>query len=58
MAEPAKIVERIGATAMGQWVGELLDPDNLERIARYEMHLDRKLERTMCILKPKELQSG
>ena len=25
---------------------ELLDPDKLERLSRYEVHLDRKLERT------------
>ena len=29
-----------------QAFGELLDPDRLERLGRYEVHLDRKLERT------------
>ena len=33
-----------------QAFGESLDPDKLERLARYEVHLDRKLERTLrCI---------
>ena len=30
-----------------QAFGESLDPDKLERLARYEVHLDRKLERTL-----------
>jgi hypothetical protein len=30
--------------------GKSLDPDKLERLARYEVHLDRKLERTLAIL--------
>jgi hypothetical protein len=30
-----------------QAFGESLDPDKLERLERYEVHLDRKLERTL-----------
>ena len=33
-----------------QAFGEALDPDRLERLARYEVHLDRKLERTLTML--------
>jgi hypothetical protein len=33
-----------------QAFGDSLDPDKLERLARYEVHLDRKLERTLTIL--------
>jgi hypothetical protein len=33
-----------------QAFGESLDPDRLERLGRYEVHLDRKLERTLSIL--------
>ena len=33
-----------------QAFGESLDPDKLERLGRYEVHLDRKLERTLSIL--------
>ncbi len=30
--------------------GESLDPDKLERLGRYEVHLDRKLERMLSML--------
>jgi hypothetical protein len=30
-----------------QVFGEDLDPDKLERLGRYEVHLDRKLERAL-----------
>jgi hypothetical protein len=30
--------------------GEALDPDKLERLGRYEVHLDRKLERMLAML--------
>jgi hypothetical protein len=30
--------------------GEALDADKLERLARYEVHLDRKLERMLAML--------
>jgi hypothetical protein len=30
--------------------GEALDPDKLERLGRYEVHLDRKLERMLTML--------
>ena len=30
-----------------QAFGEVLDPDKLERLGRYEVHLDRKLERML-----------
>ena len=33
-----------------QALGEALDPDKLERLGRYEVHLDRKLERMLAIL--------
>ena len=33
-----------------QAFGESLDPDKLERLGRYEVHLDRKLERMLAIL--------
>ncbi|HKF96195.1 MAG TPA: hypothetical protein VKB96_16710 [Gammaproteobacteria bacterium] len=33
-----------------QAFGESLDPDKLERLSRYEVHLDRKLERTLAML--------
>ena len=33
-----------------QAFGESLDPNKLERLARYEVHLDRKLERTLAML--------
>jgi hypothetical protein len=31
-----------------QAFGESLDPDKLERLGRYEVHLDRKLERMLA----------
>jgi hypothetical protein len=33
-----------------QALGEAVDPDRLERLARYEVHLDRKLERMLAML--------
>ena len=33
-----------------QAYGEAFDPDKLERLGRYEVHLDRKLERTLTML--------
>jgi hypothetical protein len=33
-----------------QAFGEAVDPNRLERLARYEVHLDRKLERTLAML--------
>jgi hypothetical protein len=40
-----------------QAFGEALDPDKLERIGRYEVHLDRKLERMLTmLLRLKELR--
>jgi hypothetical protein len=33
-----------------QALGEALDPNRLERLARYEVHLDRKLERMLAML--------
>jgi hypothetical protein len=33
-----------------QAFGEALDPDKLERLGRYEVHLDRKLERILAML--------
>jgi hypothetical protein len=41
-----------------QAFGEALDPNKLERLGRYEVHLDRKLERMLSmLLKLKELRS-
>jgi hypothetical protein len=33
-----------------QAFGEALDPNRMERLGRYEVHLDRKLERTLTML--------
>jgi hypothetical protein len=42
-----------------QAFGEALDPDKLERLGRYEVHLDRKLERTLAMLpRLKELRGA
>ncbi len=42
-----------------QAFGEALDPDKLERLGRYEVHLDRKLERTLSmLLKLKDMRSS
>ena len=43
----------------GQVFGESLDPDKLERLGRYEVHLDRKLERMLAMLiRLKDLRQG
>jgi hypothetical protein len=40
-----------------QALGEALDPDKLEQLGRYEVHLDRKLERMLTmLLRLKELR--
>lgn len=42
-----------------QALGEALDPDKLEQLGRYEVHLDRKLERMLTILlRLKDLRAG
>jgi hypothetical protein len=42
-----------------QAFGEALDPDKLERLGRYEVHLDRKLERMLAmLLRLKDLRAG
>lgn len=42
-----------------QAFGEALDPEKLDRLARYEVHLDRKLEPTLAILvRLRELRAG
>jgi hypothetical protein len=42
-----------------QAFGEALDPDKLERLGRYEVHLDRKFERMLTMLiRLKELREG
>jgi hypothetical protein len=33
-----------------QAFGQSLDPDKLERLSRYEVHLDRKVERTLAMM--------
>jgi hypothetical protein len=39
--------------------GEALDPDKLERLGRYEVHLDRKLERMLSmLLRLKDMRRG
>jgi len=41
------------------WNCASLDPDKLERLGRYEVHLDRKLERTLAmLLRLKDLRQG
>jgi hypothetical protein len=42
-----------------QAFGEALEPDKLERLVRYEIHLDRKLERMLAmLLRLKDLRQG
>src|SRR5450631_4421832 len=42
-----------------QAFGEALDPDRLERLGRYEVHLDRKFERVLAmLLRLKDLRKG
>jgi hypothetical protein len=42
-----------------QAFGEALDPGKLDRLARYEVHLDRKLERMLAmLLRLKDLRQG
>jgi hypothetical protein len=42
-----------------QAFGEALDPDRLERLGRYEVHLDRKFERVLAmLLRLKDLREG
>jgi hypothetical protein len=42
-----------------QAFGEAVDPNRLERLSRYEVHLDRKLERTVAmLLKLQELRAA
>jgi hypothetical protein len=42
-----------------QAFGEALDPDKLERLGRYEVHLDRKLGRMLTmLLRLKDLRRG
>ena len=42
-----------------QGFGEAVDPDKLERLGRYEVHLDRKLERMLTmLLRLKDLRQG
>jgi hypothetical protein len=42
-----------------QAFGDAVEPGRLERLARYEVHLDRKLERTVAmLLKLRELRGG
>ena len=42
--------EDFSRRAREQAFGESLDPDKLERLGRYEVHLDRKLERMLAML--------
>jgi len=42
-----------------QAFGDALDPDKLDRLGRYEVHLDRKLERMLAmLLRLKDLRQG
>jgi len=55
MEKKARHHEAIKAQALG----EGLQVDRLEKLNRYETHLDRKFERTLAMLvKLKELRSG
>ena len=46
------------ALIRAQAFGEAVEPERLERLARYEVHLDRKLERTVAmLLKLQQLRS-
>ena len=50
---------RTGPLIREQAFGEALDPDKLERLGRYEVHLDRKLERMLAmLLRLKDLRQG
>jgi len=41
-----------------QAFGQALEPDRLDKLARYEVHLDRKLERMLAmLLKLQDLRS-
>jgi hypothetical protein len=53
--EQIELRSRVRAQALG----ESLDPHKLERLGRYEVHLDRKFERTLSmLLKLQELRHG
>lgn len=55
MAQEARFTPAIKA----QTLGESLQAHRLEKLNRYETHLDRKFERTLAmILKLKELRRG
>ena len=71
MRQPASLPRRRGAAVVRnrkkelanrpliceQAFGEALDPDKLEQLGRYEVHLDRKLERMLTmLLRLKELR--
>jgi hypothetical protein len=44
---------------VNQTIGEGLEPNRLEKLSRYETHLDRKFERTLAMLiKLKDLRSN
>jgi len=52
-------LNKAGRLTLAQPFGEALDPDKLERLGRYELHLDRKLERMLSkLLRLKELRQG
>jgi hypothetical protein len=47
------------SAALRAGVRRMLDPDKLERLGRYEVHLDRKLERLLAmLLRLKDLRQG
>lgn len=49
----------IGPLIREQAFGESLDPDKLERLGRYRVHLDRKFGRMLAmVLRPKDLRQG
>jgi hypothetical protein len=53
------LTDRGYAESREQAFGEALDPDKLERLGRYEVHLDRKLERMLSmLLRLKDLRQG
>ena len=44
---------------IGVWAPRRFTPDKLERLGRYEVHLDRKLERMLTmLLRLKDLRQG
>jgi len=43
-------LEKLGLLIREQAYGDAVNADKLERLGRYEVHLDRKLERMLAML--------